>query len=62
MPKDFPNEWLVNIGPGNGLVPSDTKPSSEQIRFGLFSPQLFNNKLVNIQSYIVGGIGHYIVG
>ena len=38
MPKDFPNEWLVNIGPGNGLVPSDTKPSSEQISFGLFSP------------------------
>ena len=57
-----PHQRLVNIGPGNGFVPSDTKPSPEQISLSLFFPQLFDNKLANIQSYLVRCICHYIVG
>ena len=57
-----PHQWLVNIGPGNGFVPSDTKPSSEQISVEPIFSQLFDNKLANIQSYLVRRICHHIVG
>ena len=48
-----PHQWLVNFGPGNGFVPSDTEPSPEQISVELIFSQLFDNKLANIQSYLI---------
>ena len=31
MPQDFTGDYLVNIGPGSGLVPSGNKPLPEPI-------------------------------
>ena len=44
-----PSWWYVNIGSGNGLVPSGNKPLAEPMSINIFvavwchySPQLFN--------------------